>query len=99
MDPFGTELEHRLNEIDAKLVAIGEHIFAMRVVSESSKEVEEPEKKYYVGTKYGPMGGYLSLIENRRSKQLGRRDVDSYSPSTLESIHGDRRKQYDRRSP
>jgi len=65
MDPL---LEHRLNEIEAKLVEIGEHIFNKEVDSR-----KEPEKKYFVDKVYGPVGSYLTFKEERRSNRGRRR--------------------------
>ena len=54
---------HRLDEIDARLAEIGEHIFNMEVDSK-----KEPEKKYFVDKEYGPAGSYLTFKEDRRSR-------------------------------
>ena len=83
---------HRLDEIDARLAEIGEHIFNMEVDSKKS----EPEKRYYAAMEAGPYNIYPTLKEERRSSR-GRRDTDEYTPSCLESIHGDRRASTDRR--
>ena len=49
-----------LDEIDARLAEIGEHIFNMEV---DSKKLE---KKYFVDKEYGPVGSYLTFKEDRR---------------------------------
>ena len=52
---------HRLDEIEAKLAEIGEHIFNMEVDSK-----KEPEKKYYRVMEDGPYNIYPTLKEDRR---------------------------------
>ena len=63
-----TDVAFRLNQIEAKLAEIGEHIFNMEVDSK-----KEPEKKYFVDKEYGPAGSYLTFKEDRRSRDRRRR--------------------------
>ena len=57
-----TDVAFRLNQIEAKLNEIGEHIFNMEVDSK-----KEPEKKYYyTAMEAGPYNIYPTLKEDRR---------------------------------
>ena len=86
---------HRLDEIDARLAEIGEHIFNMEVDSKKEPELDfKPGPLFHSWPEDVDHSMWVRL--DRRSNR-GRRDTDEYCPSTFESIHGDRRRQYDRR--